>query len=224
MANDDLGPRENGDPKEALKAHIEAQMAGAVQATESVLELTTTQPPGDDVWEVFAWGPFQYTNGVFDPYVNPGRIIFTGEKAYLGVAVWMSPHMCRWVTDHQDKIILNFFTSDMQRMQPAAGNLTHHCCITTKQGGPCYYVTVWEFTPVQDACIYETNICARICNCNNNTLQDYAGFVRQVYDFDPEKLWRMPAQTPGWQFDRPVRYMVADPQEYCDCAEEDECD
>lgn len=222
MANENDVLQADIDPGEALKAHVQAQMASAVQALETNLQLTQALPP--DAWEVFAWGPYQYRNGVFDPYVDPGRIIFTGETAYLAVAVWMNPHMCRVITDHQDKIILNFYTSDLQRMQVAAGNLTHHCCITTKQDGPCFYVTVWKFTPEQDACLYETNICARICNCNNNTLQDYAGFVRQVYDFDPEKLWFGPPQSPGWQFDRPVRYMVADPQEACDCEAEDECD
>jgi len=221
MANENEVPQEAVDPGEALKAHIEAQMSEAVKALESDLELTEALPP--DLWEVFAWGPYQYRNGVFNPFLNPGRIIFTDEDAYIGVAVWMNPHMCRVITDHQDKIILNFYTSDMQRMEPAAGDLTHHCCITTEQDGRCYYTTYWKFKPELAACLYETNICARICNCNNNTLQDYAGFVRQVYDFDPEKLWRMSPQTPGWQFDRPIRYMVANRQEDCDCAEEDEC-
>lgn len=99
----------------------------------------------------------------------------------------------------------------------AVDDLSFTCCIKTEQGGACFYVTVWEFTPQKEACLYETNICARICNCSNNTLQDYAGFVRHVYDFDPSKLW---PGTPGWGFDRPIRYMVADPQKKCDCSEE----
>lgn len=216
--------------REALKAQVQAKLAAAVEKKATQLELTQALPP--DEWEVFAWGPYQF-NGGFDPSVNPGRIIFTDEKAYIAVAVWMNPHMCRVVTDHQDKIMLNVWTSDMQRMEPV-DDLSFSCCITTVQGGPCYYVTVFEFTPTEEACIYETNICARICNCNGNTLRDYAGFVRHVFDFDPEHLWPgfpvtdlpappMPSPTPSWGFDRPIRFMVADPQKKCECEPGDEC-
>lgn len=221
MSNENEFPREEVSLAEALKAHVQAQMASAVKQG-SDLELTQGLP--GHVWEVFAWGPYQFTGGVFDPYVNPGRIIFTDEPAYVAIAVWMNPEMCTVITDHQDKILLNIWTSNMQEMTTVPA-LSHHCCFTTVQNGPCFYVTVWEFEPPDPACIYETNICARICNCSNNTLQDYAGFVRQVYDFDPEKLWPPFAgpPSPTWGFDRPIRFMVADPQEKCDCEPEDEC-
>jgi hypothetical protein len=216
---------EGDDPRTALKAHIQAQMAAALEQKKDELELT--QAPWPNEWEVFAWGPYQLPGGVFDPLnPAPGRIIFTGEKAYIGVAVWMNPQMCADIVNHEDKIELTFWTSNTQTMQPVPGSYT--CCIKTDQLGDCYYVTVWEFTPQEEACVYETNICARICNCQNHTLPRYAGFVRHVYDFDPEKLW--PAfpgfpltpgsPTPGWGFDRPIRYMVADRLHDCDCTEE----
>jgi hypothetical protein len=213
MANEKDIPREV-DPCEALLAHVEAQMAAAVEKRKTSLELTEALWP--DEWEVFAWGPYQFEGGVFDPRVNPGRIIFTGETAYIAVVVWMNPRMCTVIQDHNDKILLNFYTSNMQTMEPAAGDLTHQCCIyTDRTDRYCFYPMVWKFTPEEAACLYETNICARICSCKGKTLSDYAGFVRQVYDFDPEKLWLGPPQAPGWQFDRPIRYMVANPDDLC---------
>jgi hypothetical protein len=212
---------EGASPAEVLKAFIEAQLSAALEKkmlTRGELELT--QSPWPNEWEVFAWGPYQWKGGVFDPYYDPGRIIFTSEKAYVGIAVWMNPLMCADITGHEDKIELSIWTSDMQRMK-AVNDLSQVCCIHTKQFGPCFYVTAWEFTPTEDACLYETNICARICNCQGHTLPEYAGFVRHVYDFDPEKLWPPgPPPTPGWGFDRPIRYMVANAQSDCDCTKE----
>jgi len=228
MTNDDVTfSRGDEDPSEVLRTHIEAQLGAALDRKTSQLQLT--QGPFPNEWEVFAWGPYQLP---FDPGKDPGRIIFTGQTAYIGVGVWMNPEMCLDIVNHEDKIQLSFWTSNTQTMQPVPG-LSHTCCITTKQDGPCFYVIVWEFEPATPACLYETNICARICNCQGHTLPRYAGFVRHVYDFDPEKLWPafgpapipgVPsppgAPTPGWGFDRPIRYMVVDPKEDCDCAEE----
>jgi len=233
MPNDELTVRgEESDPGEKLKSHVEAQLAEALNQKKDQLELA--QAPFPNEWEVFAWGPWQ---DPFDPTQDPGRIIFTGQVAYIAIAVWMDPvNMCPDIVNHEDKIELNIWTSNTQTMQPVnLPGLTGTVCIPTQQGGPCYYVRVVSFTPREEACLYETNICARICNCQGHTLPRYAGFVRHVYDFDPEKLWpafplpplpsppggpippapTLPPPTPGWGFDRPIRFMVADPQRNC---------
>ena len=83
------------DPRADLKAQVEAQFAAAL---EEQMALELTQAPaavGVRQWEVYAWGPYQLP---FDPGVDPGRIIFLGEKAYLGVAVWLNPQMCADLT------------------------------------------------------------------------------------------------------------------------------
>jgi hypothetical protein len=213
MSNDEQQTFERGevDPIETVKAHVEASFKAALDEKKSQLELA--QGPFPNQWEVYAWGPYQEP---FDPEKDPGRIIFTGETAYIGVAVWMNPEMCPDIVNHEDKIQLNFWTANTQTMQPVP-DLNYSCCITTKQDGPCFYVMVWEFTPSAPACLYETNICARICNCQGHTLPRYAAFVRHVYDYDPSALW---PDIPGWQFDRPIRYMVVDRKADCDCAEE----
>lgn len=202
--------RGEDDPKAKLKAHIEAHLGSALGLT--TLELAEAPPQlGQNEWEVYAWGPWQEP---FDPAVDPGRIIFLGEKAYIGVAVWMNPPMCADVTGFEGKIELSFWTSNTQTMRPVP-SMDYSCCIETKPGGPCFYVTVWEFEPTEAACVMETNICARICNCNNHPVPGYAGFVRHVFDFDPENLFGPP--PPGWGFDRPIRYMVSDGSD-CDCS------
>jgi hypothetical protein len=199
----------------------------------SALELTTTQPGISADWEIFAIGPWQTPEDL-----QPGRIIRVNETAYLAIVVWMNPEMCRNITQHGDKIELSIFTSDMQRMLEVTDDeMQHYCCIETVKDH-CWYVYVWEFTPQEPACLYETNICARICTCSDAVLEDYAGFVRHVYDFDPDTLWPeipasldlppdfpedewpdVPTAPPSWGFDRPVRYMVYDPDDSCDCGD-----
>lgn len=208
MAEEMTVSRGEGDIKAELKAYIEAQLEAAVE--QATLELAEAPPDlGPNVWEVYAWGPWQVP---FDPGRDPGRIIFVGETAYIGVAVWMNAAMCQDVTGFEGIIELNFWTSNTQTMQPVP-TLNHHHCIETEQNGPCFYVFVWEFEPTEAACVMETNICARICNLAGHPVPGYAGFVRHVFDFDPETLFAPP--PPGWGFDRPIRYMVSDRS---DCA------
>jgi len=231
------------DPSAKLAAQVAKNFAGADQRRKAALELTEVPAdPGAHDWQIFAFGPYQ------TPGSMPGRIIKEGETAYIAIVVWMNDAMCRVLTQHGDKIELNIFTSDMQRMVNVA-DLNHYCCIQMELGH-CWYVYVWELTPPHEACIYETNICARICSCSNVPIQDYAGFVRHVYDFDSETLWPPipptllpphpdasgqpdfptdpnwpPVPTapppPGWGFDRPIRYMVYDPDAECECGDPD---
>jgi hypothetical protein len=208
--------RGSGDPREVLKAQVEAQIAAALE--QASLELTQAPPPvpGIRQWEVYAWGPYQFP---FDPLRDPGRIIFLGEKAYIAVAVWLNPRVCDELTAFKAKIELSFWTSNTQTMEPVP-EMDYSCCIFTERG-KCYYVTVWEFEPTEEACVFETNICARVCNCDNSVVPGYAGFVRHVFDFDPSKLFGPP--PPGWGFDRPIRFMVADPDYRCACDPDNPC-
>ena len=84
-------------------------------------------------------------------------------------------------------IELFFFTANTQTMMPLPG-LNFYCCLYPV-AGQNFYACVWEFVPPEAACLDETNICARICSCNGLLVPDYAGFVRHVYDFDPENLF-----------------------------------
>jgi len=204
------------DPSEILKAHVEAKFKAALDK-KAALEIAQAGPTGNPAnrWEVYAWGPWQA------PDLAPGRIIMKGQKAYIATAVWMNSTMCTDVVGFGAKFELSYFTSNTQTMQPVP-ELNHSCCIFPV-AGKCFYVTVWELEPQVEACLLETNICARLCTCNNKVVPDYAGFVRHVFDFDPDNLFPPYPFPPGWQFDRPIRYMVADRDRACDCDPQKPC-
>jgi hypothetical protein len=199
---------EGDDPGEAQQAQLDARMEGALEKA-ATLELAGPQ----DYWNIWAVGPYQ------DYGLQPNRIIQLGEPAWIYTYVYLNPvyprpypgqNACDQITGFGAKIELNYFTSNTQLMQPVA-DLNHVYCIQTKLG-QCYYRHKWVFTPTQAACIYETNICARICNCDLQPVPQYAGFVRWVYDLDVDYLF----PPTGWGFDRPIRYMVSDMSDcYC---------
>ena len=233
---DDMTVSQPKKPEARLAARVAKDFGRAVERKAAIekLELTVTQPDMGE-WEIFAFGPYQTPEEL-----QPGRIIRVREKAYIAVVVWMNDQMCRNVTGFGGKIELSFWTSDTQMMVPV-DTLNHYCCIKTTLNH-CWYVYVWEIEPARAACLYETNICARICNCDDVIHPDYAGFVRHVYDFDPEKLWpplpptilppdfpdadwpHGPSRPASWGFDRPIRYMVYDPEEGCACEPDGYCD
>jgi hypothetical protein len=194
------------DPLEAMRAEVEARFASALE--EAGPQLAEAPWPSD--WEVFAFGPFQ------NPFVSrpPGRIIALGEKAYIVTVVWMNQFMCENMAGFEAKISLSYYTSNTEDMKPV-DKMFYTCCIPVLPGKCPFYIHIWEFEPTEAACILETNICAKVCNCQNNVVPGYAGFVRWVYDFDAEALW--PA---GPRFDQPIRYLVYDPDDKeCDCSE-----
>ncbi len=208
MSDDNLtferGDKGSKDPTKALKEQLDQKLEKTLEQAAK-LELTQT-PPGMGNWEVWAWGPWQNL-----PALSPGRIIKKGEDAYIYVVVWMDPVMCANVTGFSGKIELNFWTSNTQEMRTVSA-LNHTYCIQTVQG-QCWYSYLWKLTPTEAACLYETNICARVCNCDYYQHPEYAGFVRWVYDFDVDLIF--PPQH--WRFDRPIRYMVYDKDIPCDC-------
>ena len=57
-----------------------------------------------------------------------------------------------------------------------------------------------------------TNICVRICNCNNVYVRQYSGFARWVLDLDYDLIFGQPK----WVFDHPIRFMVSDIRVKCD--------
>jgi hypothetical protein len=194
-----------------LKAYVDAKLETIFAQRRSTAVAQLAGPV--DYWNIWATGPYQDTG------LEPGRIINVGERAYIPITVFLNPNWpeppaldtCTNLTQHNDKIELTIVTSNMQTMQPVPA-LTKVVCIPTTPG-ICWYTSVWEFTPEEAACVYETNICARICNCTDQALPQFAAFVRWVYDYDFELLFG----SQGWEFDHPIRYMVNDPTKDCEC-------
>lgn len=225
MSNEEATyPRGEGeDELEALQAQAEAQFAAALEQVDTELELELGQaPPYQGSWNIWVFGPWQWQ------YANqqPSRIIMVGEPAWLHTVVWMDPIiMGPNIVGHEDNIELNYFTSNMQTMSPAGTDLKEHVCINTrypwkKTPSGYYFQDWWRFTPSEAACLYETNICARICNLANRPVREYAAFVRYVWDYDPERIRPLvkPWEThlAGWSFNDPIRFAVFDKSE-CDC-------
>jgi hypothetical protein len=218
--------RSEPEPGDDLKAYVEGQLEEAKNQAE--IELTVSPPPPNYDWEVVGWGPWQLP---FNPAIKPGRIIFTGDQACVAIAVILNASTAANLAGFGASIELNYFTSNMQAMTPVPA-LSHESCIPVV-AGKTFYVDVFCFTPSDPACLYEMNVCARICNCNKHTVPGFAGFVRHVFDFDRDNiplirsvpLGRPPLTPPGtlpttprpspWAFDRPIRFMVARPDDTC---------
>jgi len=190
------------DPLESLKADLEAQYTAAVEKAEAELAIA---PPGFGFWNVWAFGPFQ------GPVWNrrPGRILEVNQPALVQVVVQMDSVMCSNVTGFAADIQLNIFTSNIQTMQPVP-SLSTSVCIATRPN-QCQYFYYWNLRPSVEACLYETNICARICNCNHQYVPQYSAFVRWVRNLDFDLIFGAPRRT----FDHPIRYMVADLKGKC---------
>jgi hypothetical protein len=218
-----VGRAEADDPRATLKAQVEAELAAALDRAKPELAVTGATLPGGagnpaNRWEIFARGPY------LTPGQSPGRIIMKGQKAYIATIVWLNKEMLEDLVGWGGKIELHYFTSNTQTMK-AIPELDYHCCIHPV-AGKNRYVTTWEFTAPEAACVLETNICARVCNCTDKLVPFYAGFVRWVENFDPENLYPMVPGLPThvrYEFDRPIRYMVVDPDAVCDCSDTAEC-
>jgi hypothetical protein len=189
---------------EARHGQLAAKLESLTQRrAQASLELAGPQ----NFWDIFAVGPYQ------DPALQPSRVIEVNEQATIRTYVYLNPffplpypgqNACDIITGFGASIELNYITSNLQTMQPVP-ELSYSYCIPTTPG-QCWYWHDWVFTPQRSACIYETNICCRICNCNNRYIQQYSGFARWIQDLDYDLVFG----SPGLTFDQPIRFMVSD--------------
>ena len=207
--------------REEIDAQTEAKFESILEQIELEAEAELGQaPPHQGAWNIWAFGPLQF------PSQQPSRVMMVGEWARLHTVVWMDPIiMGPNIVAHADKIELEYFTSNMQAMAPAGAELNRHICIDTqasvvKRPSGYYFHNYWWFRPRAAACLYEMNICARICNCQNQPVREYEAFVRYVWDYDAELIRPLvgpPQSHPaGWSFDSPIRFAVFD-RSSCDC-------
>lgn len=194
---------------DARQAHLAAKIE-SLNTKRAQVELAGPQ----NFWDILAQGPFQGVG------LEPSRVIEVGEQATIRTWVYLNPfyplpypgqNARDIITGFDARIELNYITSNMQTMQPVP-ELSYSVCFKTNPGQSWYYHD-WVFTPQRSACIYETNICCRICNCSNRYIQQYSGFARWIQDLDYETIWGTP---PGWRFDHPVRFMVSDSSVLCE--------
>ena len=194
--------------QDALNTQCEALFTQAADAPAEQL----AGPPR--FWDVIAVGPYQV------PALQPSRVLDVGEEASILTLVYLNPNVpnpapgqnaCDIITGFGGKIEISYVTSNMQTMEPVP-ELSDTFCIETTHG-QCWYSHYWTFKPTDPACIYSTNICVRICNCNYYYVRQYSGFARWVANLDFDLIFGAPV----WQFDHPIRYMVSDYNVKCDC-------
>lgn len=201
---------------EQVGKQAKARLESMLQAPKAQL----TETPwwaGGDYWEVYALGPDQ---GGFmsPPGKSPGRVIFLGDTAYIITVLWLNPNMAAHLAGMGACVNLSYHTANTQTMMPVSA-LDHSCSIDPAKpdyADPDYgsfYIAVWEFTPEETGCLFETNICATVCNCRGQVAPGYAGFVRWVVDFDYDEFFG----SQGVEFNNPIRYLVADKNATCNC-------
>ncbi len=187
---------------EQVKAAIESRL-------KSSLDQAMAQPRPEEAipypwWDILAYGPFN-TLGT-----SPSKIIRAGQPAYFVSVMLLNPFYPYPLSAAQ--ILSNFALPYEITYQ--TGNLT-----TWTQGpsdvntelnsslvpGQYFYVDVLSFVGQgKDEVLYETNISCRIFGCGENYAPDFAGFAREVVDFDPS-IW-LPS-GPG-MVSSPIRWMV----------------
>lgn len=169
-------------------------------------------------WEIYGAGPFQTGAGTIPPGtftdqpLLPNRIIQVGEEATIVAIVIVNPFFpssgpsaCDILTNFGAKVELNYRTCNTETCSVGPGYLNVAHTIELEPG-TCFYVDTLTFTADKAACLYETNICARVFNCRDQPVQPFAAFVRWVYDPDIDLFFG----SEVFEFDRPIRFMVCD--------------
>lgn len=221
---------EGDDPGEQLQALVEARMQSIVEQAAATPREELAEPLL--WWEIFAIGPYQFgadfvpPADLLDQPLLPHRIIQVGETASIFTVVILNPFFpdpslsaCDIITGFNAKIELTYVTSNTQTMTPVP-DLSVSRCIPTRRTGndfvDCVYVDRFDFRVRDPACLYETNICARICNCDDAPIQPFAAFVRWILDLDFDLIFG----SEGWEFDRPIRFMASDFETGCAACED----
>jgi hypothetical protein len=209
-----------------VKARIEAQLQSSLEAALTAPREQIAEPLY--WWEIFGYGPVQIPNqlvppaGFLDSPLAPGKILRVGEKGYLVSVFIVNPfplpqdpniRPVDFLTVWKLPYRIDYHTCNATTCRPAGPelNVTHYGNLIP---GQAYYVDVLEFTAYEPGCVYETNICARILDCESGhpgyghshgkSPSPFAGFARSTFNLDPELF--LPTQT--LEFDNPIRFMV----------------
>jgi len=210
----DAQVQEEGNDQQELSNARQARLAATLESLGERRQNASPELAGPQrFWDVFAIGPYQ------NYAVQPSRVIEVGEPATILTVVYLNPYYpypypgqnaCDIITGFDAKIEFNYITSNLQTMQPVPTLSYSHCFKTTP--GQCWYYDYYTFTPQYSACIYEMNICCRICNCEQYYVRQYSGFARWIEDLDYDLIFGAGSRP---TFDHPIRFMVSDYQDRC---------
>jgi len=208
-----------------VKALVEAQLQASLETAMTAQRDQIAEPLY--WWEIFGYGPIQIpaplvpTAGFLDSPLAPGKILRVGEKGYLVSVFIINPfplpqdpgiRPVDFLTVWKLPYRIDYHTSNTSTMRPVPSlTATHYGNLVP---GQAYYVDVLEFTAYEPGCVFETNICARILDCESGhpgyghnhgkSPSPFAGFARSTFNLDPELF--LPTQY--LEFDNPIRFMV----------------
>ena len=187
-----------------VKALVEARVQAAIDEGSKRVSAEIAEP--QDWWNIWAMGPFQVT-GVGGPLL-PHKVIRVGETFSVAVVIWLNPNfilpaapgvsVCQFISSLACYFEIDYCTVDMCRLIAAQQFSPKGIEIQTV-ANQCFYVDTQTFTagPGTESCIYEMNICAHMVGCNDAPMP-LAGFVTEVFDFDPDLFYPPPGGAPAW--------------------------
>lgn len=185
------------------------QEARAAAAGEPAVELARPELE----WNLWAIGPATYP-----PFGGfPTRIVRVGEWFYLDVILYLNsiqafpglPSACERISTMACDFQVKLCTMDLCKVTPGPAPLNTTETIVIR-AGQCYYVkTFWWQARAGWEGLYELNITAWIRGCDGK-ITPYVGFVTRVFDVTSDIFYPSgPGQGPGWQFDIPIKFMIA---------------
>lgn len=206
-----------------VKAYVRAKMQSALDTALATAQPEAGEPAG---WvDIYSVGPFQSGAVALPPGgtpLLPHAVIRVGELAQITGVLVLNPNPlppsnivpCDMLSSLQLPYEIEFITLNMTNGTPApalsttiSGNLVP---------GQCIYEEVFEFVPEERGCIFETNVCFRILDCqySSPSYSPFAGFATWVKNLDDPSFLDAflgipsPPVQPGFLFNTPVRYMT----------------
>ncbi len=202
-----------------IQAHYEKKLNGMLKKAMATRP-ETAEP--EDWWDLFTIGPIQIPTGTFgvDPVgpFDPSRVIRVDEPAFMVTVLILNTALVNGIIPANIlsgaalPYEVQYVTLNTNTGSPASFlNVTRQFDLNP---GQAVYVTVETFESDEAACIMETNVCARILNADLQTPPQwpFAGFATWVFNTDSPSFLDtlIGAQTPGFSFDRPARYLTFD--------------
>lgn len=169
-------------------------------------------------WNLFLAGPFQPLGGGAAGPFMPHKIIRAADPTFMLGAIWRNPACVNWVCPAP---------SACELMSGWTAQIWLRTCNLTKcAAGPSFGPIDIDFTaypnctnfffrainfpapPDGEPDLYEMNATVDITGPG---VVSFAGYSTWVYDPDYDPFPPMPAVSPHWLYDRPVRLLVYTP-------------
>ena len=210
---------------EDIKAYYEAQVQAMLDQALSAVQPEAAEP--FDWWDLFSIGVIQNVAGDFGiapvgPFL-PHEVVRVNEQAFIVTVLILNPLPigsppglvpCNVLSGTALPFEIQYSSLNTTTGTPAA--FASGVNTGQLQPGVCFYVDVFEFVATEEGCIIETNVCARILNCEGQTPPQwpFAGFATWILNIDNESflagLLGVGPSKPAFIPNAPIRFMTFD--------------